>query len=1182
MRHLKSLALSALLLPVSLGIAWGFAELANLQEGGELAGYRTESLYLDAAGEPMGARFLHPNGMIVDLIRFASVPQVSLNFGSLPTSDMGEPHTQEHLLLGKGKVGAYLNSLISMSLARHTASTPSELTNYQFYTAAGKETFYDLLRAFLGALIKPDYTDEEIRREVAHFGVAEYLGSGSLRLAEKGTVYNEMVSWMEKRDWVNWYQLSPRLFGEKSPLALNQAGDPDAIWRLTPEDIRRFHAANYHFGSNLELIAALPPDYSGREFLEELSDIMDAVEPAAAKAKPGCRPSDDDECLPYARLPGFHPGGKDILIGKFPSADTSLPVGALLAWKPLAKPPAKREKLELELFLGVLAGGDSSVLYRQLIDEKTRSFDSGAAAVGSWFQGDPANVPIISLDGMPSSKITEEKLRALRQAVLKRIRSISKAGKRSEELKEFNAKALSLLKSRRRAALKFIDSPPRFGFRQTGTQWHSALRLLHREKGFRKPLAMAAVFDEVEARLRKKNVWKEVVRRNRLNKEPFVSAVLPDASLLAEQRAAKEQRLSGALLGLLERFKTEDEQQALAAFKDEFDAETAKITAAQNSIGRPGFVKNPPLTLDETIDWEQSELLPGVDLVTSRFPSTPFTDIYLLFNLRGLSRRELRVVSVLPSLLSSLGVSTRGGEKLDYAKMEERWRAEIHGLSAGVASNGRSGRVELSLVVSGASPAENAKALEWLENCLLRPDLSQEIAGRLRAVLRGRIQGLRNLFQGSEESWAREVAGAYVYQNDPLWMSANSPFTQLHQLSRVYFRLSGFPDGRTRGLVQHVLADLAKGSQKSPRQRMAERFSRLAAGGLPKTNPAAPFLKDFGEYLSVELGRLPEGSWRDDLGRLINQVQADLSVDPAVEMRVLAAVLKKVVVRSRVRAALTGNPENTAALRPGLESLVRSFPEGKPAPARPPGRPEVFRRLKTRLKKLTRRPVHVGLVNNGAKSGVLVLSARGPSYQNTGSESAYRHLAAEVFSGAAPHTFFLKTWHAGLAYSNGVSASPQHGRVLYYAERSPDLEATMRFVAGLAKNTRLDDRFFVDFALANSFSDYRGGDSFSARGSAMVSDIADGNTPEKIRKYKTALINAAAAPDALEKLRRQLPRVLGSVLVGYGKKMAQTPEAVGFAIGPDDLLDRYADFLKKSGEADRLIKLYPRDFWLLD
>ena len=59
----------------------------------------------------------------------------------------------------------------------------------------------------------------------------------------------------------------------------DQGGAPAEIRKMKPEHIRAFHAANYHFGSNLDLIAALPGDYAAREFLEVLNDIIDSVEP---------------------------------------------------------------------------------------------------------------------------------------------------------------------------------------------------------------------------------------------------------------------------------------------------------------------------------------------------------------------------------------------------------------------------------------------------------------------------------------------------------------------------------------------------------------------------------------------------------------------------------------------------------------------------------------------------------------------------------------------------------------------------------------------------------------------------------------------------------------------------------------------------------------------------------------
>ena len=46
----------------------------------------------------------------------------------------------------------------------------------------------------MNALLHPNYTDEEIRREVRNFGVTENPADKTLRLEEKGSVYNEMSS----------------------------------------------------------------------------------------------------------------------------------------------------------------------------------------------------------------------------------------------------------------------------------------------------------------------------------------------------------------------------------------------------------------------------------------------------------------------------------------------------------------------------------------------------------------------------------------------------------------------------------------------------------------------------------------------------------------------------------------------------------------------------------------------------------------------------------------------------------------------------------------------------------------------------------------------------------------------------------------------------------------------------
>jgi hypothetical protein len=69
-------------------------------------GFRAAAVYLNDADQPFGARFIHKKtGFTLDLIQVQSVPQAFVWVNSFPVSDKGEPHTQEHLLMGKGNAG---------------------------------------------------------------------------------------------------------------------------------------------------------------------------------------------------------------------------------------------------------------------------------------------------------------------------------------------------------------------------------------------------------------------------------------------------------------------------------------------------------------------------------------------------------------------------------------------------------------------------------------------------------------------------------------------------------------------------------------------------------------------------------------------------------------------------------------------------------------------------------------------------------------------------------------------------------------------------------------------------------------------------------------------------------------------------------------------------------------------
>src|SRR5688500_18670162 len=78
----------------------------SLKKGQVLHGFRTDGIYLDDTDKAIGWRFLHVRtGFTLDFVQIQSVPQAWFYANSYLVSDMGEPHTQEHLLITKGNKG---------------------------------------------------------------------------------------------------------------------------------------------------------------------------------------------------------------------------------------------------------------------------------------------------------------------------------------------------------------------------------------------------------------------------------------------------------------------------------------------------------------------------------------------------------------------------------------------------------------------------------------------------------------------------------------------------------------------------------------------------------------------------------------------------------------------------------------------------------------------------------------------------------------------------------------------------------------------------------------------------------------------------------------------------------------------------------------------------------------------
>src|SRR5258706_9659102 len=260
-------------------------DLTKVVNGDVVNGFKVTAVYLNDADQPMGARFVHRrSGFTLDLLRIESLPQAHTWVNSFPVSDQGEPHTQEHLLVGKGKTGRAMAGLDTMWLSSSSAFTGQWRTNYTLNTAAGSEVFFNLLDAQLNALLNPDYSDEEVRREVRNFGITENADH-TLRLEEKGSVYNEMTS-SSSSPFRQLFRISGQLvYGKSHPLSYNAGGEPSGIRTMQPSDIRGFHSAHY-FLENMGTIVALPPDVPVAEALTRIGAMLNRLQKGAAVRKP--------------------------------------------------------------------------------------------------------------------------------------------------------------------------------------------------------------------------------------------------------------------------------------------------------------------------------------------------------------------------------------------------------------------------------------------------------------------------------------------------------------------------------------------------------------------------------------------------------------------------------------------------------------------------------------------------------------------------------------------------------------------------------------------------------------------------------------------------------------------------------------------------------------------------------
>jgi len=1160
----------ALLVCLMLATVASAADIAldNLKKGDVVQGFRVDAIYLNDADKPLGARFIHQrSGFTLDYLQIESVPQGYTWVNSIPVGDQGEPHTQEHLLLGKGTTGRAFAGLDTMWLSGSTAFTQQWRTSYHFNTTAGKDVFFDLFAAELNALLHPNYTDEEIRREVRSFGVTANP-DGTLRLEERGSVYNEMTSSSTNRYRVLFRAIGHLVYGKSHPLAYNSGGEPSGIRTMQPEDIRKFHAANYYL-ANMGTLVAFPKSVSVDEVLDRTGAILTKVE-----AEPKKRESTTAKSFPAAQAA---PAGT-IEIADWPNRNDQQPAPLAFVWPATRNNLSADELILLELFAETFAGDATTNLYKLFVDSKTRQIDIGATGVFSNVDRDLGHPFSVIIDNVAVANLNGAKIAEVRQKVLAELQRVANFADGSAELKEFNERALSRVIETERQLANLVNTPPSWGARGTGSFWMDQLLLLERTPEFKKSVTLKPQTSAVRKQLASdKNIWREYLGKwQLLNVTPYAAAAKPSPSLLQREEQERVARADAEAQRLANQYAIKDVQAALKRYQKETDELSAQIEEEAKKIAPPSFVKNPPMTLDDELKFASSKLESGAPIVTSTFDNMSSATLGLALRVDTAAKQQLRYLSLLPALLTRVGV-IENGKPVSYEEMSERLRKEILRLDASFTTNPRTERVELIVRGAGIGTAESQRAIDWMNLVLQHPDWRPENLARMRDVVDQTLSGLRNTMQGSEESWVNNPANAYRMQHNPIFLAADSFLTRAHNALRLRWLLKDAPAAADREALEAWFTKLAARTGKREELKAALADDATFAGLSPA---AAAIAREAAKDLDLTLIEIPDDSLATDWRYLAGAIRTDLFTEPSTALAELDGLRKRLLNRGNARMWLVSSTAIQKALAPAVGKLAASLATGEVLEGAEKGARVVTSRIGARDVYATD-PLYVGLLAPNMKGGVIITSVPMVHFADAANkEKQLDYLATRLHAGYGAHGVFLKTLANGLAYSNGLRGTVQSGRAGYYAERTPEIPQTVKFVVDTLKSAERDPRL-GDYAVAQVFGESRAASTYESRAEGIANDLADNQPPEQVRAFRASILELRKDANLGNTLFDRKDAVYGRMLPGYNVKGADVPGAFYFAIGPDKQIDAWEAYLKNAeGSETRLFRLYPRDFWM--
>ncbi len=1139
-------------------------DLAALKKDQALSDFRVANLYSDSDGRIVALKVVHvPTGAPVFFLQLETVPQVLTWVDSPVDSNRGLPHSLEHLLVVKGTKGRYLNLLRDMRLSQSGAATFPDTVCYGFSSGAGVDGFFEQFHALLEALYHPDFTDAEAEREFYHFAVANN-GETEKTLIEGGTVYDEMLA-TQNRYTYN-FELYKRVLGEQNPFTFDSAGVPEEMRDVKPDEIRRFHDKYYNIGPNTGFIFAFPPKEKVLDLIQRISQEFRQF--SRSDAPPLRR------AVGGAKYPVHPSENLDPAIYPYPGSNETGPGFVHFAWKP-AKVRSRLELRLLDLFSNALAGGEDSLLHQAVVDSRKRVIDSGATAVGSTlFLNNSPDFPflIVEVAGIPGNRVSVESVGQLRMLVMSKIREIARYPDRSKSLADFDQVVASYAKSLRRSESVWTKNAPGFGSGVPKIDWKLYFEKLESDPSFVRSLSADHDWQTIDEQLRSgKNLWRALIESFHLLETPYATATAPSSKLLEQIDTRRHERVKAKVAVLMEQYRTGDEQEAISRFEREELIKTSEIEKVATKVPPPRFTDHPPMTPDDQIQYRQFDI-ENVPVIASFFDRPPTIDIGLSFDLRNVPHEYYKYLPLLSKCLDSLGLK-QSGEVIPYSGLVTRIQKEVFALSTGYELNPTSKRADLTIRASAVGLDEFRRALNLIRQMMESNDLDLSNADRLRDIVARSISA-DHLYARQDVS-TLNAAYSFHHQDDPLFFSLNSRFAGAHWDERLKWLLHVPVDSKEVDKLVDFANDFLSASSLQSRRQVSKSLDTLKVEGLER---------ELVEYWKSTLSSFPESELINGLRQLAAEVSEDLRVGPARTIENLKSLQRIVLNRNTLHLDLTLSESSLGEVRGDMATFLRSVPalplESESAISEPSvSHLPIIARLKKRYGlSQERAPWYVGFVNPDRTAGDAIFYSNFPSYSQVDRESLKQVLAAKIFSGGGPRSFYMKSSAAGLAYNSFIRSDPAFGLTWYYAYRSPDIASLIRLVnSTVSEASTLDDSSIVDHVLSQTFSFSRSAATFSERGRAAAQDIRDGNEPEKIRRFSEAILRLRQEPDLLAQLAREAPISIGGVLVDEKYiEQHRRGRSLFFFVGSEEILSD----TERRLSIPKLLRVWPSDFWI--